>query len=309
MRVGYACLNITLAAQDVQVNRSMIKKTFVEKGISYASRLALANVTDLEKVVHWNLENGFYLYRMSSDMFPWMSEYEIADLPDYASIRQVLERIGAKALRHGLRLTFHPGPFNVLASPDANVVTKTVKELRQHGEIMDLLKLPRSPFAKINIHIGGAYGNRAVALRRFIDNFQRLPETVASRLTVENDDKVNMFSVADLIQVHEATGSPIVFDFHHHAFRSSDLTVREALELAIETWPRGVPPVVHYSNSRKKYEDVSSHDASHADYLYEPLNLYGARVDIMLEAKAKEKAGIRFLDALKAGKFYLNNVP
>lgn len=295
MRVGYACINTTLAEDNIHVNRSMIKKTFVEKGIAYASKLALANVTDFERVTDWNIQNGFHLYRMSSDMFPWMSEYEITDLPDYSSIREQLARIGAKISRNGLRFTFHPGPFNVLASPDPGVVSKTIKELRQHAQIMDLLGLPRSPFSKINIHIGGAYGDRVAAMQRFIRNFRLLPEEVASRLTVENDDKANMFSVADLITVHEETGVPIVFDFHHHIFRSSDLTTKEALQIAMDTWPRHITPVVHYSNSRKRYEDATSADTSHADYLYERINLYGRSVDIMLEAKAKEKASIRFL--------------
>lgn len=295
MKVGYACINTTLAEASVHVNRSMVKRTFLEKGIAYASQLALANVRDLEKIADWNIEKGFHLYRMSSDMFPWMSEYEITDLPDYTSIKEQLANIGRKILKHGLRFTFHPGPFNVLASPDANVVSKTIKELGQHGQIMDLLGLPRSPFSKINIHIGGAYGDRSAALRRFINNFRLLPAAAASRLTVENDDKANMFSVADLVTVHEALGIPIVFDFHHHSFRSSDLTIDEALGLALETWPRDIMPVVHYSNSRKKYEDGCSSDTSHADYLYERINLYGMKADIMLEAKAKEKASIAFL--------------
>src|SRR3954467_6440192 len=137
MRYGYAAINLTLAAKKIQVNRSMIKKTFMEKGVSYASALALANIIDLEKVIDWNIEHGLLFYRMSSDMVPWMSEYEICDLPDYEKIAEILFRCGEKAAASGLRLTFHPGPFNVLATNTAAVLTKTIKELRQHGEIMD----------------------------------------------------------------------------------------------------------------------------------------------------------------------------
>ena len=137
MRVGYACINTALAEENVQVNRSMMRKTFLEKGISYASELALCNVTDLERIIDWNIANQMSLYRMSSDMFPWMSEYELTSLPDYSLIRERLNAIGLKVRAHRLRLTFHPGPFNVLASPNSGVVAKTIKELRQHGEVID----------------------------------------------------------------------------------------------------------------------------------------------------------------------------
>ncbi|HEU5146445.1 MAG TPA: UV DNA damage repair endonuclease UvsE [Chryseosolibacter sp.] len=295
MRIGYACINTKLAEEKVQVNRSMVRKTFLEKGLSYASELALRNVTDLERIIDWNIAHRMSLYRLSSDMFPWMSEYELTALPDYLLIKKRLNDIGLKVREHRLRLTFHPGPFNVLASPDPGVVVKTIKELRQHGEIMDLLELPRSPFSKINVHVGGAYGDRGAALRRFISNVSMLPPEAASRLTVENDDKANMFSVTDLLAVHEATGIPIVFDYHHHTFRTGDLTHEEAMMLAFDTWPKNITPIVHVSSSRKKYEDPAASDTSHADFVYEPINRYGMDVDIMVEAKAKEQAVIRLM--------------
>jgi UV DNA damage endonuclease len=194
-RLGYACINNELAVSGVQVNRSMMKRTFLSKGIDYVSALTLMNVSDLSKIVDWNLSHDISFYRMSSDMFPWMSEYELSDLPDIKDIRATLKSIGENVARHNHRLTFHPGPFNVLASPYESVITKTLKELRQHGEIMDMLGLPRSHFAKINIHIGGAYGDKPAALSRFIGNVKHLDSTAISRLTIENDDKANLFSV------------------------------------------------------------------------------------------------------------------
>jgi UV DNA damage endonuclease len=296
MKIGYACINLTLAQDKIQVNRSMVKKTFASRGCGYASGLALKNVIDLKKVVDWNISNGLLLYRMSSDMFPWMSEYQIADLPDYPQIKQILFQIGEKAMAHDLRLTFHPGPFNVLATHNERVAANTIRELEQHGQIMDLLGLPRSPYAKINIHVGGAYGDRSAAIKRFVNNFGLLPASVSSRLTIENDDKATMFSVGDLLEVHEATGIPIVFDYHHHQFRTGDLTTKEAQMLALSTWPKNIRPVVHYSSSRKRFEDTTAHDTSHADFIYEQLNVYQQEVDVMVEAKAKEKATMKFID-------------
>ncbi|WP_205501065.1 UV DNA damage repair endonuclease UvsE [Rufibacter psychrotolerans] len=295
MRFGYACINLTLAAQKIKVNRSMIKKTFQEQGIAYASQLALANFQDMEKIIDWNIKHKILLYRMSSDMVPWMSEYQIADLPDYEKIRAVLKRCGEKAAQAGLRLTYHPGPFNVLATNSEQVLTKTIKELGQHAEVMDLLHLPHSPFAKINIHVGGAYGDKESALARFAENYTNLPDNVRTRLTVENDDKVNMFSVRDLLWLHQQTNIPVVFDYFHHEFCTGGLSEEEAFLAAVETWPQEVTPVVHFSSPKKKYEDPAAVQTAHADYIYSHVKRYGHDVDIMFEAKAKDEAVMRYL--------------
>ncbi len=299
MRFGYAAINLTLAAENFQMNRSMVKRTFIEKGISYTSSLALANFTDLEKVIDWSIQNHILFFRMSSDMIPWMSEYEITDLPDYEEIRRVCTRCGEKAAKGGLRLTFHPGPFNVLATNTETVLTKTIKELRQHAEVMDLLNLPETPFAKINIHVGGAFGDKISALARFAESYIRLPGNTRRRLTVENDDKANMFNVQDLLWLHEQTKIPVVFDYFHHEFCTGGWSEQEAFYAAIATWPEGITPVVHMSSSRKKYEDPSSPPTAHADYIYNEVNDYGCNVDIMFEAKAKEAAVLEYLQMHK----------
>jgi UV DNA damage endonuclease len=80
MRLGYACINMGFSnlpkKQRITTNRSMIKKTFLAKGLPYASELALQNCKDLLKILKWNEENGINFYRMSSNIFPWASEYK-----------------------------------------------------------------------------------------------------------------------------------------------------------------------------------------------------------------------------------------
>lgn len=285
-----------LAEKKVQVSRQMIKKTFQEKGIPYASELSLKNIQDLEKVIDWNIENQVLLYRLSSNMFPWMSEYEFEDLPDITEIKTLLARVGEKVKQHDLRLTYHPGPFNVLATRDQSVLEKTIKELRQHGEVMDMIGLPRTPFAKINLHVGGAYGDKPSAIDRFCQNYLQLPDTARTRLTVENDDKANMFSISDLLEIHQRIGIPLVFDYLHHQLCTGGWSEEEAMLTAVSTWPKSIRPVVHYSSSRKKYEDQLVSEVAHADYVYQHINLYGQEADIMLEAKAKERAVLRYLE-------------
>ena len=224
MNLGYACINSTLSLEKpiVTTNRGMIKKTFKEKGIDYAGELSLLNVTDLFKILKWNVDNGIKFFRLTSELFPWASEYKLNDLPQYESIRKLLFSSGEFAKENELRITSHPGPFNVLVSPRDHVVENTITDLRIHGEIFDMLGLSRTPFNKINIHCNGVYGDKISAMDRFCKNFEKLPKSVQTRLTVENDDKASMYSVLDLMYIHERIGIPIVFDYHHHKFCTED---------------------------------------------------------------------------------------
>ena len=273
---GYACINMGFSTRPkskrITTNRSMIKRTFLEKGIGYASELALQNVKDLHTILEWNLENDIYFYRLSSDIIPWASEYDLTELPDYEEIKQVCEAVGNFAHQHGMRLTSHPGPFNKLASPKERVYQLTEKDLTVHADLFDLIGLPRTPYAKLNIHVGAAYGDKPFALDNFCRNFERLPESVRSRLTVENDDKESLYSTLELYEgVYKRIGIPIVFDYHHHMLHPGGQTEQEALELALSTWG-DIKPVVHYAESRSlEYNNPKIKPQAHSDRVIRPV--------------------------------------
>ena len=296
---GYACINMGFSSlpksKRITTNRSMIKRTFKEKGIGYASELALQNVRDLQKILEWNLENNIYFYRLSSDIIPWASEYELTELPDYNEIRQVCETAGAFARQHNMRLTSHPGPFNKLASPKERVYKLTEKDLSVHADLFDLIGLPRTPYAKLNIHVGAAYGDKPFALDNFCRNFERLPESVRTRLTVENDDKTSLYSTKELYDgVYKRIGIPIVFDYHHHMLHPGGQTEQEALELALSTWGN-IKPVVHYAESRSlEYNDPKIKPQAHSDRIIRSFDDYGHDLDVMIEAKHKEVALLEY---------------
>ena len=285
-RLGYACINMTLAEEGVSCNRTMIKKTFEAKGLPYASEIILSNLKGLKRIVQWNNDNGIKVYRMSSSMFPWMSHYEFSDLPDYKEICTRLSDIGKLAIDNDQRLSFHPGQFCVLASKSEKVVN-AINELDKSAEIMDLMGLPKSRMAKINIHVGGAYGDKKSALERFCKNYLRTSSSVQARLTVENDDKASMYSVLDLYN-------------------------------GVFTWRIGIRQCTHYSESRREEQTLivenlmsknnitsdNLHDwptietlhkeaskiklQAHSDYITEEIKDYGLDIDVVIEAKAKE---------------------
>jgi len=296
VNLGYACINMTLQEQKISCNRGMIKRTFQAKGVKYASEIALSNVRALKKIIEWNNANGIKVYRMTSCLFPWFSEYDIFTLPDIDAIADVMSEAGEIAMSGGQRLSFHPGPFNCLGSPKDEVVLKTVAELDAHSVQMDLMGLPQSPQAKINIHVGGAYGEHDKTLDRFCSNFSRLSPSTQSRLTVENDDRESLFSTKMLYDgLSSRIGVPIVFDSHHHELGPQDVSYKEAFFMARETWQnRGIKQQCHHSNSKKNYEDGSVRASAHSDWYYTPFENFGEEVDVVLECKMKERALLKY---------------
>jgi UV DNA damage endonuclease len=289
MNLGYACINLTLNEQGITTNRGMIRRTFLEKGIAYASELALQNVQALLKIVEWNVAHGIGVFRVTSDLFPWASEYKLEDLPHFTEIRAYLEAVG----RHPVRISAHPGPFNKMAGTGATL-TNTIKDLETHSQIFDLMGLPATHWHKINIHVGGAYGDKEETLKRFAQNFKLLSTNLQGRLTVENDDKPGLYTVAELVPLHEATGIPIVFDYFHHKLHPGTQTEEEAFVTAYNTWD--VKPVFHYSSSRRDHEDPTCKKESHSDWVYGNINTYGREIDVMLETKMKELSLLKYLE-------------
>lgn len=294
--LGYACINTALSANGISVNRGMIRKTFDKKGLPWCGELAEKNLIDLLTILTWNYNNLVHNYRMSSDMFPWMSEYQFEDLPNFHySIAPVLEAIGDTVREFNHKVSFHPGQFDCLASPNPSIVEKTIFDLEQHSRIMDFMNLPATHQFNINIHVGGVYGDKAKTLERFVHNFSRLSKNLQNRLTVENDDTKNGYRVEDLIHLTHGIGVPIVFDTLHWQCNPGNLDYDSAFRLAYSTWNQlKFVPEIHHASSRKLNEDESAPLKAHADFIYEPVNTLGLPAYVTIESKMKEQALLRY---------------
>ena len=142
MNLGYACINLELAEKGITTNKGMIRNTFLQKGIQYASELALKNVQALYEILKWNVDHGIKVFRVTSELFPWASEYELEKLPDFPEIRSILEEAG----KFPIRISSHPGPFNKLAG-EGTTLQNTIKDLTIHSKVFDLMNLPASPWS------------------------------------------------------------------------------------------------------------------------------------------------------------------
>jgi UV DNA damage endonuclease len=169
------------------------------------------------------------------------------------------------------------------------------------AELLDAME--QGPESVVVIHLGGAYGDKPSAMRRFQENFPRLSEAGRRRLVIENDETI--YTVADCLRVHEATGVPVVFDHQHHLLNPGSLSVSEAAQAALRTWRAGVVPKVHFSSPKldsrlvkrgKKEIEAPPLLSQHADYIH-PWEFGGfleqageGTFDVMLEAKMKDAA-------------------
>jgi len=276
----------------ISVNRGMIKKTFDSKGLPYVSELTLQNITDCKKILQYNVSKDISVYRMSSDMFPCIGFYKIKDLPKYDLIKSKMIDLGNYIKSNNIRVSFHPSHFNIIASENPDVVSRSIDELDKHAELMDMMELEQSTYYPINIHIGTTKPNTTIAAQRFCDSFSLLSDSCKSRLTVENDDSPNQYSVKMLYDmVYKVIGIPIVFDQHHFLYGPKDQSMEEALTLAISTWK--TKALTHMSSS-KQLEDIKGLATAHADYIYEKIETFGLDFDVEIEAKCKDLAVLKY---------------
>ena len=271
----------------------MRQATFKQKGLAYASELALANASDLLAILVWNAHNDIKVFRMGSGIFPWGTEYDISTLPDYAEIAQTLQSAGLVAETTKQRITAHPDHFVKLGSANPKVVQNSINDLELHSLVFDMMGLSTTPYNAINIHVGMNFSEETA--QRWIDSYNCLSPKLRSRLVVENDDKENSFSIIQLFTyLHAELGIPLTFDYFHHQFHPDGLTTQDAAELAAGTWPDGITPLFHYSESKNINENVSGNPRAHADYVFSRIDDFGLTLDIDLEAKAKELALFKY---------------
>lgn len=296
-KIGYCCISMGInegksKKDQILVNRGMVRRTFDAKGLPYVSELIILNLKDTLKILDYNIQNEIYVYRMSSDSFPWMSEYKFEDLPNFTEISNLLISIGDKIKSNNIRVSYHPGPFNVLASENNSVVEKTINELNKHAELMDLMYLEKSTYYPINIHINTTQPTCDEAAKRFCDNFKKLSDSCQKRLTVENDDKLSQYSVKMLYDmVYKNIEIPIVFDQLHWKLGPKDQSLEEALRLALSTWK--TKPMTHMASSIR-HEDPKGLERAHADFIYEKIEDFGLEFDTEIESKLKDLALIDY---------------
>lgn len=266
------------------------------------------SIEHLHELFDYLAEIDVRMYRMSSGVAPYASHPQMTQFRDQPQrFAAELASLGERARKQGLRLSMHPGQYTVLNSENSDTVEAAIEELEVHAELLDGMGL--GPEAVVVLHIGGAAGGKTAALDRFEKGFARLSERAQARLVIENDDR--SFGLADVLDLSQRTNTRVVWDIlHHHCYDPERIDDREALRLAIDTWPEGVTPKMHYSTPRTDLDErkkkvgrktivlpVVPPLRAHAD-LIDPIGfesflrdvVVDVDVDVMLEAKGKDIA-------------------
>lgn len=294
LQLGYACINMDLGDKGYKVNNSCIAKTVEKYGKGLLVEKTKSNLESVLKILEWNNDHDIYLYRMSSNMFPHLTNDTFISSGDKYSypleqFTNYFDRIGELADRYNQRITFHPSHFNQIGSPNPDVFRKTVKDLEYHADVLDLCH--RDRHSVMVVHGGGTYNNKEKTKERWVQQFFQLPSTVRRRLVIENCER--QYNIQDVLELSKKVNRPVVFDTHHHECYDKLVCPQKPIENymydIVRTWNKcGVKPKFHISE-----QAPDKRIGAHSDYvenIHSFFFKYYQDIDIMIEAKAKEKA-------------------
>lgn len=291
MTIGYACITRGPAAGTYRTCRKQ------NATADYLTTLIEHNLKVLEEMIEYNHKEGIRLFRMSSDIIPFGSDFETNRLDWSALFKNQFDRIGKKIQAYQMRVSMHPGQYTVLNSPDSGVVERAVDDLSYHTQFMENLNLDASH--KLILHIGGVYGDKEAAVDRFAKTYKKLDDAIKKRLIIENDDR--SYTINDVLAISRLTGAPVVYDNLHHQINHSGIPESDfdCIKQAAETWgEEDGRPKVHYSEQQEGGR-IGSHSQSVSIDAF--LDFYHAvsplDVDIMLEVKDKNLSARKCLHA------------
>lgn len=290
MNVGYACINNSIGCSSAKTFR--LSSYSEERLISTVS----ANLSCLSKILQFNVAHNIYFFRISSDLIPFAS-HPVMSVNWQEHFDEQFAQIGEYIRLHNLRVSLHPDQFVLLNSPTEDIFQSSVRELVYQEQVLSLLGCDSTH--KLQIHVGGVYGDKAASMKRFVERYKLLPEIVQSRLVIENDDR--LYSLQDCLQLYQEVGVPVLFDVFHHALLHNGEAVEDAFGLFVKTWgEKDGLPIIDYSS-----QEEGMRVGRHSDSIdVEEFNLFLASVsnfdfDIMLEIKDKEKSALKVVEQLK----------
>lgn len=308
VRLGYVAMSMLVS--NASPSRTMTATNFNkledrEAAIRKLERLAMENIHNTLRLLKHNRAYDIEMYRCSSKLIPLLGHESLEGWDPMPVLLDSFHELGSYVREHSMRISFHPDHFTVLSTPREEVLRSSLGDLDRHVAMLEAMGLDES--AKCNIHVGGTYGNKASATKRFVDRFTQLPDRIRRRMTLENDDKT--FTAIETLQICEEVGAPMVLDIHHH-----QVNHEEGQDDVVELWPRilqtwrnetaqasdqPLPPKIHVSSPKSDKDP-----RSHADFIDAPVLLDFLRavapvtpkLDVMIEAKKKDEALLKLME-------------
>ncbi|MBD3228292.1 MAG: UV DNA damage repair endonuclease UvsE [Candidatus Lokiarchaeota archaeon] len=290
MKIGYPCINRSI---DCTSNSTFRLKNYSQQRLI---ETVSKNLDCLSKILDFNLKNNLLFFRIGSNIVPFAS-HPVCKFDWITYFEKEFEKIGSFIKRNDFRISMHPDQFIVINSTKKDVRKRSIKELYYHSQVLDAMKLDKT--AKIQIHVGGVYGNKPESIKRFIKVHKSLVEPIKRRLVIENDEK--SYNLKDCLKISSELRIPCVFDTLHHECLNNNESFRDAILLVKNTWDisDGIP-MIDYS-SQEPGERLGKHAETINITQFERFlnNTEDIDFDIILEIKDKERSALKAVKLLK----------
>jgi len=286
MKIGYPCINVTVGYTS---GRTFRLKSYSEDRLKETVK---TNLECLTRTLQYNKERRLLFFRICSGLVPFAS-HPVNTFNWQGYFQNDFEAIGDYIEQNGFRISVHPDQFTLINSLSEEIFERSRKELLYHAQLLDLMRLDQT--AKIQIHVGGAYGNKPQSIKTFVERYKRLDEEIRRRLVIENDER--LFDVDDCLEISSQTGIPVLFDVFHHKINHRAEDGQFDFELIGKTWKGNDGlPMVDYS-SQKPEGKLGQHTQSIdiADFEAFLISTFPFDFDVMLENKDKEASAIKAL--------------
>ena len=290
MKIGYPCINRSLGCSS--------SKTFRLK--SYSENLLIEKINNnldcLLKILKYNREHNILFFRISSDLIPFAS-HPVCTYDWKKQFKEKIKNIGYFIRENQIRISMHPDQFTLINSPDEDIFKRSKRELQYHADILALMGLDSS--AKIQIHVGGVYGDKEKSITRFIKRYKKLSKKIKEHLVIENDEK--SYCLADCLNLSARINIPVLFDVFHHSLYNNKESLKAAFVLFSKTWSLrdGVPLVDYSSQAQAKRSGSHTESIDLNDFTGFIKEVEKFDFDLMLEIKDKEKSVLKVMHKLK----------
>lgn len=284
MKIGYV--------GDSRIHKMQSGRTF--RLASYTPEklheIIASNLQGLQANIIYSIESDLLFYRVRSDIVPFASHI-ICKENWQNNFKETFAAIGEFIRKSNMRISMHPDQFVVINSPNSQTVRNSIAELKYHADMQMLLGLNEQH--KLQIHVGGVYGDKAASIQRFIENFKTMPEEVQERLVIENDDR--LFTVNDCYSIYETIGTPILFDNFHFTLNNNGEDMKTAMKKCFSTWAEkdGVPMTDYSSQQEGQRIGRHSDEIDIEQFKQYYLETRPDDFDIILEIKDKDTSALQ----------------
>lgn len=293
IRLGYACVPVTI---DETSSHTITYTTYKKLGKRANDKLDSVinnNFKSLENILKYNIRNDITFFRMTSELLPLLTHPDV-NYDFFNKYSSNFKRIGNIIKKNNLRVDMHPSAYSVLNSVNENVVISTINILKNYQKMYEYMGIN----SYLVLHVGSKTNGKKESIKRFINNFNRLPNEVQKLIILENDDK--SFNIRNVLNICETLNIPMVLDYHHFKVNKNNEKIEDYIERIFNTW--NDIPKIHFSspkdnkNKRAHNDYINSDDF--IDFL-ERIKFTNRDFDVMIEAKKKDEALFKLIRELK----------